>query len=92
MVFSSDALPFLGSLWLLVLAHVVLTLPYLLNVLLADMASLGLDEQERVGATLGASLVRSPCALVRAAIGESARALTITWASLLRLSKKNAAR
>jgi putative spermidine/putrescine transport system permease protein len=55
LVFSSDALPFLGSLWLLVLAHVVLTLPYLLNVLLADMASLGLDEQERVGATLGAS-------------------------------------
>ncbi|MHA1563914.1 MAG: ABC transporter permease, partial [Alphaproteobacteria bacterium] len=37
------------------LAHVVLTLPYLLNVLLADMASLGLDDLERVAATLGAS-------------------------------------
>ncbi len=55
LVFSSDTLPFLGTTWLLVLAHVVLTLPYLLNVLLADMASLGLEDLERVGATLGAS-------------------------------------
>lgn len=55
LVFSSDALPFLGSIWLLIMAHVVLTLPYLLNTLLADMASLGLDEHERVAATLGAS-------------------------------------
>lgn len=54
LVFSSDWLPFLGSTWLLVMAHVVLTLPYLLNVLLADMANLGLDELERVAATLGA--------------------------------------
>lgn len=54
LVFSSDSLPFLGSTWLLVMAHVVLTLPYLLNVLLADMANLGLDEMERVAATLGA--------------------------------------
>lgn len=55
LVFSSDTLPFLGTTWLLVLAHVVLTLPYLLNVLLADMASLGLEDMERVAATLGAS-------------------------------------
>jgi putative spermidine/putrescine transport system permease protein len=55
LVFSSDTLPFLGATWLLVLAHVVLTLPYLLHVLLADMASLGLEDLERVAATLGAS-------------------------------------
>jgi putative spermidine/putrescine transport system permease protein len=55
LVFSSDTLPFLGTTWLLVLAHVVLTLPYLLNVLLADMATLGLEDLERVAATLGAS-------------------------------------
>lgn len=55
LVFSSDTLPFLGSIWLLVMAHVVLTLPYLLNTLLADMATLGLDEHERVAASLGAS-------------------------------------
>ncbi len=54
LVFSSDALPFLGATWLLVMGHVVLTLPYLLNVLLADMAALGLDEMERAAATLGA--------------------------------------
>jgi putative spermidine/putrescine transport system permease protein len=55
LVFSSDALPFLGATWLLVMAHVVLTLPYLLNTLLADMTTLGLGEHERVAATLGAS-------------------------------------
>jgi putative spermidine/putrescine transport system permease protein len=54
LVFSSDTLPWLGSIWLLIAAHVVLTLPYLLNTLLSDMAHLGLDELEQVGATLGA--------------------------------------
>ncbi len=54
LVFSSNALPFLGSTWLLVMGHVVLTLPYLLNVLLADMTALRLDEMERAAATLGA--------------------------------------
>jgi putative spermidine/putrescine transport system permease protein len=53
LVFSSDTLPWLGSLWLLVAGHVVLTLPYLLNTLLADMAHLGIEEMERVAASLG---------------------------------------
>lgn len=54
LVFSSDTLPWLGSIWLLIAGHVVLTLPYLLNTLLADMAHLNLGEMERSAATLGA--------------------------------------
>ncbi|WP_035713863.1 ABC transporter permease [Azorhizobium doebereinerae] len=54
LVFSSDWLPWLGSIWLLIAAHVVVTLPYLLNILLSDMGHLRLDELERVAATLGA--------------------------------------
>ncbi|GGF70750.1 ABC transporter permease [Azorhizobium oxalatiphilum] len=54
LVFSSDTLPWLGSIWLLIAAHLVVTLPYLINILLADMAHLKLDELERVAATLGA--------------------------------------
>jgi len=54
LVFSSDQLPWLGSIWLLIAGHVVLTLPYLLNTLLADMAHLNLGEMERMAATLGA--------------------------------------
>lgn len=54
LVFSSDALPWLGSIWLLIAGHVVVTLPYLLNVLLGDMASLNLAELERAAESLGA--------------------------------------
>ncbi|BAF88090.1 ABC transporter permease protein [Azorhizobium caulinodans ORS 571] len=54
LVFSSDALPFIGSIWLLIAAHVVVTLPYLLNILLSDMTQLKLGDLERVAATLGA--------------------------------------
>ncbi|MGC7556674.1 ABC transporter permease, partial [Pandoraea pneumonica] len=39
-VFSGDTLPWLGSLWLLVLAHAVLTLPYLTQTLIADLRHL----------------------------------------------------
>lgn len=54
LVFSSSTLPWLGSFELLVAAHVVLTLPYLLNTLLADMQALGLAQLEAAAATLGA--------------------------------------
>lgn len=54
LVFSSDSLPWLGSVWLLIAAHLLVTLPYFLNILVADMSQLGLAELERVGATLGA--------------------------------------
>src|SRR3546814_3175377 len=45
LVFSSDALPYLGSGWLLVGGHVVLTLPYLLQTLVADMRHLDKSEE-----------------------------------------------
>ena len=54
LVFSSDTLPWLGSIWLLIAGHVVLTMPYLLNTLLADMRGLALTDIERTAAALGA--------------------------------------
>ena len=55
LVFSSDALPWLGSIWLLIAGHVILTLPYLLNTLVSDMRHLRLDELELAAECLGAS-------------------------------------
>ena len=55
LVFSSDALPWLGSIWLLIAGHVILTLPYLLNTLVSDMRHLQLDELELAAECLGAS-------------------------------------
>jgi putative spermidine/putrescine transport system permease protein len=54
LVFSSDQLPFLGSLWVLVGGHLVLTLPYLLHTLVADMRHLRLADQELAAESLGA--------------------------------------
>jgi putative spermidine/putrescine transport system permease protein len=54
LVFSSDALPWLGSFWLLVAAHLVLTLPYSVTTLLADMEQMHLADYEKVAASLGA--------------------------------------
>ncbi|MDM7978101.1 MULTISPECIES: ABC transporter permease subunit [Thalassospira] len=53
-VFSSNYTPWLGTTWLLVCAHVVLTLPYLVGTLLGDMDRLGIAGMERVAETLGA--------------------------------------
>jgi len=58
LVFSSDATPWLGSLWLLIAAHVVLTLPYLVHTLLADMAHLDLEAAEQAAESLGAGFAR----------------------------------
>ncbi len=55
LVFSSDELPWLGSLWLLVAGHVVLTLPYLLQTLVADMRHLNLAALELAAESMGAS-------------------------------------
>lgn len=55
LVFSSDSLPFLGASWLLVAGHVVLALPYLLQVLVADMRHLDLGSLEAAAESLGAS-------------------------------------
>lgn len=54
-VFNSDAMPWLGSLPLLIAAHAVHTLPYLTHTLLADLRHLGLGHMEQAAATLGAS-------------------------------------
>ncbi|MDB5631927.1 MAG: transporter permease, partial [Tardiphaga sp.] len=42
-------------LWLLAAGHLVLTLPYTVTALVADMEQLGLDQYEHAAATLGAS-------------------------------------
>jgi putative spermidine/putrescine transport system permease protein len=55
LVFSSDALPWLGSFSLLAAGHLVLTLPYTVTALVADMEQLGLAEHEYAASTLGAS-------------------------------------
>ena len=54
LVFSSDQLPWLGSVWLLVTGHVILTLPYFITTLLTDMGQLRLHEMQSVAASLGA--------------------------------------
>ena len=58
LVFSSDATPWLGSLWVLVAGHVVLCLPYLLQTLVGDMRHLQLARQEEAAESLGASFPR----------------------------------
>src|SRR2546425_4267234 len=54
-VFSSDALPYLGSLWVLIAGHVVLTLPYIVQTLVADMRHLRLGILLQAAESLGAS-------------------------------------
>ncbi len=54
-VFSSDALPFLGSTWLLVMGVSVVTLPYMVQTLVADIRHLGLAALEQAAESLGAS-------------------------------------
>lgn len=55
LVFNTDALPWLGSLPLLVMVHAAHTLPYLTHTLLSDLRHLGLGRMEQAAATLGAS-------------------------------------
>lgn len=55
LVFSSNEAPWLGTIGLLIAAHLILTLPYTVNTVLADMQQLRLENYEQVAATLGAS-------------------------------------
>ncbi len=55
LVFSSNEAPWLGSIGLLIAAHLILTLPYTVNTVLADMQQLRLQDYEQVAATLSAS-------------------------------------
>ncbi|HKT65383.1 ABC transporter permease [Burkholderia sp. 22313] len=57
-IFSGDTLPWLGTLPLMIAAHAVLTLPYLLQTLLSDLRHLGLARLEACAATLGATPLR----------------------------------
>ncbi|PCE29846.1 ABC transporter permease [Burkholderia ubonensis] len=57
-IFSGDTLPWLGTLPLMIAAHAVLTLPYLLQTLLSDLRHLGLSHLEACAATLGATPLR----------------------------------
>lgn len=55
LVFSSDTLPWLGSLWLLAAGHVVLGLPYFLHAVVSDMQRLGLHQLEEAAESLGST-------------------------------------
>jgi putative spermidine/putrescine transport system permease protein len=55
LVFSSDQLPWLGSIWLLAAGHIVLGLPYFLQAVVADMQRLGLHTLEEAAESLGST-------------------------------------
>jgi len=59
-LFSSDAFPYLGTTWLLILGHVVSTLPYMVQTLIGDIRHLGLVQLEQAADSLGAATV-PPC-------------------------------
>ncbi|MGQ9368395.1 ABC transporter permease [Azospirillum sp. ST 5-10] len=82
LVFSSDALPWLGSVWLLVAAHVVVTLPYLLHTLLADMERLGLAAMEQAADSLGAGFRQRFFDIVLPSLRHSLTAGLITVAAI----------
>ena len=82
LVFSSDALPFLGSLWVLIGGHLVLTLPYLVQTLVGDMRHLKLAEQEIAAESLGASFAARFRDIVLPALGHSLSSGLIMVAAL----------
>jgi putative spermidine/putrescine transport system permease protein len=55
LVFSSDALPWLGSIWVLAAGHVVLGLPYFLQTVVSDMQRLDLRTLEDAAESLGST-------------------------------------
>lgn len=82
LVFSSDELPFLGSLWILIGGHLVLTLPYLLQTLVGDMRHLHLAEQEQAAESLGAGFWTRFRDIVLPALRHSLASGLITVAAL----------
>lgn len=58
LVFSSDTLPFLGDWWVLAGGHLVLTMPYLLATLAADIRHQNLARLEMAAQSLGAGVGR----------------------------------
>lgn len=82
LVFSTDTLPWLGSIWVLIGGHVVLTLPYLLQTLVGDMRHLRLAEIEIAAESLGGSLRSRLMDIVLPAVRHSLASGTIVVAAL----------
>jgi len=71
LAFSSDALPWLGSVWLLIAGHIVLWMPYFLQTVVADMQRLGLRTLEEAAESLGSSSLQRFFHIVLPAIRHS---------------------
>jgi putative spermidine/putrescine transport system permease protein len=82
LVFSSDTLPWLGSLWLLAGGHVVLGLPYFLQTVVADMQRLGLRTLEDAAESLGSTGWQRFAHIVLPALRQSILAGSIIVAAL----------
>jgi len=82
LVFSSDTLPWLGSVWLLAAGHVVLALPYFLQTVIADMQRLGLRTLEDAAESLGSSGAQRFVHIVLPALSQSILAGLIIVAAL----------
>jgi putative spermidine/putrescine transport system permease protein len=82
LIFSSNILPWLGSIWVLIAAHVVLTLPYLLHALIADMSHLNLFEAELAAETLGAGFMSRFLDIVVPSVRHSLFSSLITVAAI----------
>ncbi|CAM5197139.1 hypothetical protein CDEF62S_03036 [Castellaniella defragrans] len=82
LVFSSNTAPWLGTTGLLIAAHVILTLPYTVNTVLADMQQLRLENYEQVAATLGASFWTRLRDVVMPLLGTSVLSSLLTVAAL----------
>jgi putative spermidine/putrescine transport system permease protein len=82
LVFSSDTLPWLGSVWLLVAGHIVLGLPYFLQAVVADMQRLGLHALEDAADALGATGLQRFFHIVLPALRHSILAGLIVVAAL----------
>ncbi|OYD25257.1 ABC transporter permease [Oceanimonas baumannii] len=59
LVFSSDTLPWLGNSWLLVMGHIVITLPYLVYNILTDLEKSSLFRLDQVTRSLGGNALHS---------------------------------
>src|ERR1043166_2388486 len=82
LVFSSDTLPWLGSLWLLAAGHIVLGLPYFLQTVVADMQRLGLRTLEDAAESLGSRGWQRFAHIVLPALRQSILAGSIIVAAL----------
>jgi len=82
LVFSSDTLPWLGSIWVLIAGHVVLCLPYLLQTLVGDMRHLDLAQLELAAESLGAGFTQRFFDIVLPAIRHSLASGLIMVAAL----------